>query len=145
MPDPGRGDHPCGGIRARAWGVDVGGLSGLPGSATWPPARYGAVVLGVLGAEPVAQLRLLEPVDPRNQPGHDDRGVPDQSELTEQQALPDDEGRQGEIYRVAYVPIGTADYEVLGRCDRGGRTDAISDEAHERADQHGQPGRNQGP
>src|SRR5215469_9772750 len=47
--------------RDRAWGVDVGGLLGLPGSATWPPARYRPPVFVVPRAEPALQLRLLQP------------------------------------------------------------------------------------
>src|SRR5499427_2199886 len=78
VPDPGRRDYPDGGIRGRAWGVDVGGLSGLPGSATWPPARYRPPVFVVPRAEPALQLRLLQPVDPGDQRERDETRVPQQ-------------------------------------------------------------------
>src|SRR5215467_2652661 len=56
---------------------------GLPGSATWPPAWYGVAVLVVLGAEALAERRLLVPVDGggEDQGGH--RGPPEQGGLRE--------------------------------------------------------------
>src|SRR5262249_19071575 len=100
-------------------GVDVGGLSGLPGSATWPPARYRPPVFVVPRAEPALQLRLLQPVDPGDQRERDETHVPPQVWPPQQNRLAEDRGVEREVYGVAHVRVQAADDEV-----RGGATGA---------------------
>src|SRR5262252_5304015 len=143
VPDPGRRDYPDGGIRGRAWGVDVGGLSGLPGSATWPPARYRPPVFVVPRAEPALQLRLLQPVDPGDQRERDETRVPQQVWPPQQNRLAEDRGVEREVYGVAHVPVQAADDEVRGRCDGCRGTEPFDHEPGERGHQYGGPGHHQ--
>jgi hypothetical protein len=111
-----------------------------PRSTAWPPDWDGAVVFVVGGAEPLAERRLLVPVDEGDHRGGEDRGVAEQSELTEQQRLPDDEGRHSEVHRVVHVAVEATDDKMLGRRDRGRCADALKGASSRFRDRRTRPG-----
>src|SRR6516225_6243705 len=131
-----------GGAPAKTYHPD-GGLSGLPGSATWPPARYRPPVFVVPRAEPALQLRLLQPVDPGDQRERDETRVPQQVWPPQQNRLAEDRGVEREVYGVAHVPVQAADNEMGGRCDGCRGTEPFDHEPGERGHQYGGPGHHQ--
>src|SRR5262249_26568669 len=81
-----------------AWWWEAGGVSGLPGWATWPPPGSRPPVFVVLRAEPALQLRLLQPVDPGDQRECDETRVPQQVWPPQQNRLAEDRGVEREVY-----------------------------------------------
>src|SRR5215831_121970 len=117
--------------------------SALPRAQPGPPARYRPPVFVVPPAEPALQLRLLQPVDPGDQPERDETRVPQQVWPPQQNRLAEDRGVQREVYGVADVPVQAADDEVRGRCDGCRGTEPFDHEPGERGHQYGGPGHHQ--
>jgi hypothetical protein len=79
-------------------------------------------------------------VDEGDEGGRHHRGIRQQDELTEDQGLPEDGGEDGQVHRVAHVPVEPAHDQLLGRGHRRWGTQALDHEARERLHQHDDPG-----
>lgn len=67
----------------------------------------------------------------------DEHAILQHLDAAKEQSLADDQRRYGHVHRIAHVAIQPADYQVDGRRDGRGRTQALHGEAVERVDQHG--------
>jgi hypothetical protein len=61
--------------------------------------------------------------------------VEQKSELTEYERLPDDDCQDGEVHRIANVPVETSDDQALGRCDGRWSPDPLGDKPCECVDE----------
>jgi hypothetical protein len=73
-------------------------------------------------------------MDERDDRDAEDGRVHEQAGTAEDESLAEDRASDGEVYRVAHVPIEAADDKSLGRDNRRGCSDALDDEAPERGE-----------
>src|SRR5215208_2850931 len=118
-------------------------LDTTPTSQTWPPTGDGTPVLIVLEPELAVHGRLLIPADERRDDGNEGQPVQQQLGPAQEERLPDDRRRHGQIHRIAHVPVEAAHDESLGRSDGRGRPEAFHNKARERVQEDDDPGREQ--
>jgi hypothetical protein len=114
-----------------------------PGVPAGPPAGHGRPVGLVAIAELPGQSRLLVPAHEGHEGGGHHRGVRHQDQPAQQQGLPSDGGQDGQVHRVAHVPVEAADDQLPGRGDRRRGAHPLGHEAAERVHQYAGPGHQQ--
>src|SRR5829696_1622842 len=107
------------------------GSSAIRGSS-WPPSRHCSPIGVVLLAELTVERRLLVPADEDDEGCGDKSRVPDELDLAEKQGLTDDRAHDGEVHRIADVPVEAADDEPLRGRDGRWCSNPFDDEPRER-------------